>query len=92
MANRLIAANRSYFGLKVRLSHSYFLRRQVLIYRTLVRPVLAHAAETWTTTKNDERRPSIFERKIFRRMYGPICERERAVAEGIEQRSRTALQ
>ena len=25
--------------------------------------------------KNDERKLSIFERKILRRMYGPICER-----------------
>ena len=28
----------------------------------------------WTKTKNYERRPSIFERKILRRMYGLICE------------------
>jgi len=30
----------------------------------------------WTKTKNCERRPSIFERKILRRMYGLICEGE----------------
>ena len=39
-----------------------------------MRPIVTYAAETWTTTKNDERRLSVFERKIFRRMYGPICE------------------
>jgi hypothetical protein len=40
-----------------------------------VRPTITHAAETWTTTKSDERRQSIFERKILRRIFGPICER-----------------
>jgi hypothetical protein len=39
-----------------------------------VKPILTYTAETWTTTKNDERRLSIFERKILRRIYGPICE------------------
>jgi hypothetical protein len=39
-----------------------------------VRPILTYAAGTWTTTKNDERRPSVFERKILHRIYGPICE------------------
>jgi len=39
-----------------------------------VRPILTYTAGTWTMTKNDERRPSIFKRKIFHRIYGPICE------------------
>ena len=33
---------------------------------------------TWTTKKktiNGERRQSIFETKVLRRLYGPICER-----------------
>ena len=30
----------------------------------------------WTKTKNYERRLSIFERKILRRIYGLICEGE----------------
>ena len=30
----------------------------------------------WTTTKNDERRLSTFERKILRPTYGPICDGE----------------
>jgi hypothetical protein len=40
-----------------------------------MRPLLARATETRTTTNIDERRPSTFERKILRRIYGPICER-----------------
>jgi hypothetical protein len=37
-----------------------------------VRPLFTYVTETWTTTKNNERRPSIFERKILHRIYGPI--------------------
>jgi hypothetical protein len=38
-------------------------------------PLLTHATEFWTVTKNDERRPSVFERKILRKIYGAICEK-----------------
>jgi hypothetical protein len=41
-----------------------------------VRPIFTYAAETWTMTKNDGRRLSVFKRKILRRMYGPTYKRE----------------
>jgi hypothetical protein len=47
-----------------------------LTYKTLVRAIFTYAAETWTTIKNDERRLSIFQRKILLRIYVPICEGE----------------
>jgi hypothetical protein len=50
-------------------------KTKILTYKTPVRPVLTYASETWTMTRNDERRLSIFERKILRRINGPICER-----------------
>jgi hypothetical protein len=63
IANRLIAANRSYFGLKSPFNSQLFLSKtKILIYNSIVRPILTYTAETWTTTKNDERTPSIFER------------------------------
>ena len=36
--------------------------------------MLTYAAETWITTKNDERGLSMLKRKVLRRIYGPICE------------------
>jgi hypothetical protein len=68
-----IAANRSYFGLKSKCESLLLSRKtKIIIYKTLVRPLLTYTLETWTTTKNDERRLSIFIRKILHRIYGPI--------------------
>jgi hypothetical protein len=33
-----------------------------------------YGAETWVLSKADELRIGVFERKILRRIYGPICE------------------
>ena len=41
---------------------------------TLIRPVVSYGAEAWTLTKEDEQALLIFERKMFRRIYGPKYE------------------
>ena len=77
ITNRLKAANRSYSGLKSPFKSQLLSRNpKILIYKTLVSPLLTHTAETWTVTKSYERRLSVFKRKILHRVYGPICEKE----------------
>ena len=54
---------------------------KVIIYKTLIKPVLMYGAESWVLSKAEELRLGVFERKILRRIYGPICE-------GVTWRSR----
>jgi hypothetical protein len=43
-----------------------------MLYKTLIRTVLIYGSETWTLFKNSENVLSTFERKILRRIYGPV--------------------
>ena len=45
---------------------------KIIIYKTLIRPVLTYASETWTLNKQDINRLNIFERKILRGIFGPV--------------------
>jgi len=66
---RILAGNRTYF-VAVSLFRNRFLSRatKILLYKTLIRPIVAYGAETWTMTKKEEQALLIFERKIFRRI------------------------
>jgi hypothetical protein len=46
---------------------------KVIIYKTLIKPVVLYGAENWVLSKADELRLGVFERKILKRIYGPIC-------------------
>jgi hypothetical protein len=46
------------------------------MYKTLVRPVVTYACETWVLKENIKTKLSVFERKIRRRIYGPTIEKD----------------
>jgi len=45
-----------------------------VLYIQALKPVLIYGAETWVLSKVDKLRLGVFERKILRRIYGPVCE------------------
>jgi hypothetical protein len=40
------------------------------MYKVLIRPLLTYASNTWTVSKTNERRLSLFERKVLRCIFG----------------------
>ena len=62
--NRITLANRSYFGLVNILKAKNINRKyKVIIYMTLIKPVLMYGAETWVLSKSHDLRLGVFERK-----------------------------
>jgi hypothetical protein len=43
---------------------------KILIYKIIIRSVLTYVSETWTLSKTNERRLSLFERKVLRCIFG----------------------
>jgi hypothetical protein len=73
--DRIQAENRAYAA------NNYMLKSKIIktavkiqIYRPLLRSVATFGYETWTLTKSDGKSLRIFERKIMRKIYGPIQE------------------
>jgi hypothetical protein len=41
------------------------------IYRTLILPIVLYGCETWLLTLREERKLSVFENMVLRRIFGP---------------------
>jgi len=72
---RILAGNRTYFA-AISPFRSRLLSRatKIILYKTLIRPVVLCGTEAWTLTEKEEQAPIIFERKIFSRIYVPKYE------------------
>jgi hypothetical protein len=68
---RILAANRRFHGLRKHLRSRLTSKNiEILMYKVPIRPVLTYAYETWTLFKTNERRLSLFERKVLRCIFG----------------------
>jgi hypothetical protein len=75
--SKIMTENRAHSA-HIKLSRSKHLSRnaKLKIYKTLIRPILSYGSEAWTMTSEETNALRIFERKIVRRIYGPINEGE----------------
>jgi len=73
---RILAGNRTYLA-AISLFRIRLLSRatKIILHKTLMRPVVSYGVEAWMLTKKEEQALLIFERKIFRRIYGPKYEK-----------------
>jgi hypothetical protein len=55
----------------------YIYNNKIRLYKTLIKPILSYRSVTCTLTQTTEQMLNTFERKILRRIYGPIQERGR---------------
>jgi hypothetical protein len=73
---RLMAGNMCYYALQNVLRSKNISRKAKLnVYKTIMRPVVTYGSETWTLTKKDELQINIWERKVLRRIFGPVKDR-----------------
>jgi hypothetical protein len=47
-------------------------KTKIMLYKTLIRSVLMYGCETWVLTQKSENALRVFERKILRRIFGPV--------------------
>jgi len=78
LQERMKNANKTYFKLQ-----SFFKNRNISkklklrLKNTIIDKTLTHASETWKLTKRDRRQMNIFERKVYRRILGPVYDNKK---------------
>jgi hypothetical protein len=56
-------------------SKSISRKEKLAIYKTIIKPIVTYASDTWVLTKKDEALISKWERKVLRKIFGPVNER-----------------
>jgi hypothetical protein len=69
---RIIAGNKAFYASRKMFQSKLLSSKSKLkLYRTLIRPILTYASETWVLKENDMQKLMISERKILRKIFGP---------------------
>ena len=71
LGNKAFYANKDLFKSKLLTKNS-----KLRMYKTLVRPEVTYACETWVLKENIKTKLRVFERKVLRKIYGPTKEKD----------------
>lgn len=75
---RIAAGSRCFFGLQRVLKYRRLSRNaKLLVYKSILRPTVTYGSEAWTLTSECVRMLRVWERKVLRRIYGPVRMGER---------------
>jgi hypothetical protein len=78
LQERIKNANKTYFMLKNFFKNKNVSKKLKLrLKNTLIDKILTYASETWILTKRDRNQMNIFERKVYRRILGPVSDNEK---------------
>jgi hypothetical protein len=70
---RILSANRCYYADGEFMESRALNRRSKLkIHKSSIRPAVTYGCEAWTLTDRDEQHLGIFERRILRKIFGPV--------------------
>ena len=48
-----------------------------ILKNTIIDRTLTYASEIWILTERDRKKINIFERKVYRKILGPVCDNEK---------------
>ena len=76
---RILSGNQSYYAYgKLMKSRALNRSSKLKIHKSLIRPVVTYGCEAWTLTNWDEQYLRIFERRILRKIFGPVQNEDRS--------------
>ena len=80
LQGRIKNANKTYFMLQKFFKNKNILKKlKFRLKNTIIDKMLTYASETWTLTKRDRKQLNIFERKVYRRILGPVYDNEKKI-------------
>ena len=78
LQERIKSSNKTYFMLQNFFKNKNISKKLKLkLKNTIIDKVLTYASETWTLTKRDRKQLNVFERKVYRRILGPVYDNEK---------------
>jgi hypothetical protein len=75
---RIKNANKTYFMLQKFFKNKNISKKlKFSLKNTIIDKMLIYATETWRLTKRDRKKMNIFERRVYRRILGPVYDNEK---------------